>query len=387
VASVCIHIRAPTEAVQALHSAQALCRKLKDRKKEAAVLSMSVNAHLLTGDVEDALRAARDARAICQETRDRRAEAEVLEIVAQVHLAQGETGEALEAARAMAQLLEQLGEQAPVARARQMIAELHAQRGDLDGALRAAKEALAQSQAAGEKTAEAEALHLVAQAHMMRHQQAVEGLASEADYARLPQEDPREAVQAATRARTLFRQAGEAAKEAEVLHTAAQAHLARGNHREATRCAEEQLFLARKAKDKLAEANAQLLCTAMYAEQDRLTPAMRAATAAKELFQELGHDEGLQNAEWYLEWFTQVAEERAAQQRAQQQRGRGYPNDWGVRAFGEAASFDASGRPVREGRQAAQREARGVMGGSGGSGQIYNRKAFPWTAQQGTAGK
>jgi len=197
---------------------------------------------------------------------------------------------------------------------------------------------------------------------MLRHQQAAEGVA-EHDLAYLPQEDPREAVTAATRARNLFRQQQDP-REAEILHTLAQAQLARGNPREATRCAEEQLFLARKTKDRLQEANAQVLCAAMYCEQQRLAPAQRAAQAAKDIFLELGHDEGLQHCDWYLDWFRQMQEQLELEQRQQPRR------------FGERAVFDSSGRPLR----GQERTRRSELGG--GASQLYRRKAFPWTSHQ-----
>mmetsp|Transcript_36109 Transcript_36109/g.97789 ORF Transcript_36109/g.97789 Transcript_36109/m.97789 type:complete len:150 (-) Transcript_36109:130-579(-) len=132
----------------------------------------------------------------------------------------------------------------------------------------------------------------------------------------------------------------------------------------------------------------------MYAEQDRLAPAQRAAAAAKELFQELGDAEGLQNAEWYVEWFAQVAEQWAEQERLQQQqqRGRGGRSS-GVRPFGGGVGggadtrvvIDSTGRPVRGGGQGADRAERSSRFGGGpnvNSSELYNRKAFPWTSQQ-----
>jgi len=354
-------IRAPTEAAEALCDAQGLCRKLGDRRKEADALAMLTNVHLLTGKVDSALRSASGARTLYQGARDQKGEAEVLEILVQIQSAQGNMHEAHASAKAAAQLYKQLGESASMLKAQQTAFELCIQCNDFAGALKAAKEARVSSQHDVPTDTEGDALLLVAQAHMMQPKLLGK------------QDDARQAVEAADEARGIFAKTGDKSKEMEALHIVAQAHLARGNKLQAVRCAEERLRLSHILKDRLAEANAQYLCAMVYTEQDRLTPATQATAAARDLFRELGVDEGLQNAEHRLECLQQMAEMRAVQRHGLRPAGTGRK--------GGGSIFDVSSKCVEE--ACAQRAARPAKRGHHVD-QVFDRKSFPWRAPQTT---
>jgi len=359
VASVCLHIRAPKEAAEALWDAQGLCRKLGDRKREANALAMLTNVHLLTGNVDSALRSASGARSLYRGARDRKGEAEVLEIVVHILSAQSNLHEARASALAAAQLYKELGESASMLKAHQIAFELCIQCDDFAGVLKTANDALVSSQHDGLTDTEGDALLLVAQAHMMQPRPLGK------------QDDVRQAVEAADRARGIFAETGDKSKEMEALHIVAQAHLARGNKLQAVRCAEERLRLSQTLKDRLAEANAQYLCATVYTEQDRLTPAIQAATIARDLFRELGIDEGLQNTEYQLECLQQIAETRALQQHGLRRASYGRK--------GGGSIFDASSRCMPE---ACTRRAARPAKHTHHADQVFNRKSFPWTAPQ-----
>merc|ERR1719436_1327568 len=97
--------------------------------------------------------------------------------------------------------------------------------------------------------------------------------------------------------------------EMEMLHTAANAFLAKQDYRDALRMADEALLIARKSKDKQAEASCQLLCAQMYAVQGRWSPAFRAVDASRVLFEVLGNDEGRESAENYAGVLRDAARE------------------------------------------------------------------------------
>merc|ERR1712204_38665 len=175
------------------------------------------------------------------------------------------------------------------------------------------------------------------------------------------------AIEAADKARGIFAKTGNKSKEMEALHIVAQAHLARGNKLQAVCCAEERLRVSRTLKDRLAEANAQYLCAMVYTEQDRLTPATQAATVARDLFRELGVDEGLHNAEHQLECLQQVAATGALQQHGLRPAGCGRK--------GGGSMFDASTRSIEE--ALAQRAARPVKHAHHVN-LVLDRKSFPW---------
>jgi len=309
--------------------------------------------------VDSALRSASGARTLYRGARDRKGEAEVLEISVQIQSAQGNLHEAHASAAAAAKLYTQLGESASMLKAQQMAFELCIQCDDFAGALRAAKEALVSSQHDLPTDTEGVALLLVAQAHMMQPRPLGK------------QDNARQAVDVADKARGIFAKMGDKSKEMEALHIVAQAHLARGNKLQAVRCAEERLRLSQTLKDTLAEANAQYLCAMVYTEQDRLKPATQAATAARDLFRELGVDEGMKNAEHRLECLQQVAEMRAVQQASLHPAGRGRK--------GGGSMLDASSRCVEE--ACAQRAARPAKHAHHVD-QVFDRKSFPWRAPQ-----
>merc|ERR1719158_114555 len=124
---------------------------------------------------------------------------------------------------------------------------------------------------------------------MNRHNTMLDGLGHHVNPAMLPRDDPKEALKA--------------------LLTAANAHLGKQEHREALRMADEALLLARKAKDKPAEASCQLLCGQMYAVQSRWAPAFRAVETSRVLFEEMGNDEGREAAENYHHVLREAAQE------------------------------------------------------------------------------
>jgi len=228
----------------------------------------------------------------------------------------------------------------------------------------------------GDARGEAMAFNAVTQAHMARWNASWEDAVAngmEPEY--LSKEDPQEAIKAWTRARTLFRQVGDAKMELAVLKQVCEAYMGRNSFREATRMAEDALLLARKTKDKEEEAHGHLLCAQTYACAERFTPAIRSATTSKVLYQELGLADGREQAENYIEQLEQAQQEKEYYEQEQRQQRGGFGS--GNRSNGRAGA--GGGNPA----------------GAGGKGRrdvgesddrrpnaLYNRKSFPWNPNQ-----
>eukprot|EP00931_Biecheleriopsis_adriatica_P046664 TRINITY_DN26818_c0_g1_i1.p1 TRINITY_DN26818_c0_g1~~TRINITY_DN26818_c0_g1_i1.p1 ORF type:complete len:1547 (-),score=488.39 TRINITY_DN26818_c0_g1_i1:58-4698(-) len=401
VASVCLHIKAPAEAIQALDGAQIHYRKLKDRKKEAAIVGMVVKAQLLAGDAVQALRAAKEARTMARETRDKKAEAEALDAASQVHMAKQDYNEALDCLKSMASLSTELGDEAGIARARQLIASLYLTKGDPRAAVDAAEDAVAAFQKLGDLQSEAAMQHLCAQAYMQRHhdEEASRRERGMMRQQQVPAQDTKEAIRVALRARTLYRQLGNVASELEVLETLSRALLAKPDIVEGLRTAEEYLALAKKARDKLAEANANLLCSSALANDQKIVQALRLAEVSRSMFRDLGHAEGIKESERFLGVLNQAAKEMSAQRLSGYGGGAGEqvaPGGW--RALGEdrrgatgrfgmrpaPAEEPQDERPDHNSGSLLTGQRRGQKPGPDAS-RLYNRRAFPWTPQQAAA--
>eukprot|EP00440_Ansanella_granifera_P044688 gb/GFBE01048432.1/.p1 GENE.gb/GFBE01048432.1/~~gb/GFBE01048432.1/.p1 ORF type:complete len:1543 (+),score=385.84 gb/GFBE01048432.1/:1-4629(+) len=393
VASVCLHIKAPAEAIQALDTAQSHYKKLKDRKKEAAVVGAAVQAQLLAGDATQALRAAKEARAMSREIRDRKGEAEALDAACQVHMAMKDFNEALDCAKSMAVIFEEIGDDAGAAKSRFMVATLYLSKNDARAAVDASEDAVVAYRNIGDQQAEAKAQHLAAQAYMQRYHDD-EASRRERGMARQHvSQDPKEAVRAALRARALFRQLGNVASELEVLETLSRALIAKPDLREGMKTAEEYMMLAKKSRDKLAEANANLILSSALANDQKIVQALRSAEVARTMFRDLGHADGTKECERFLNILNQAAKEMGNQRMASGYGGSGggqiAPGGWG------ALGGDRRGAVGRFGQRQEQNEKppdhnsaslitgqrRGVRAGPE-TATLYNRKAFPWTPQQ-----
>lgn len=381
VATVCLHIRAPLEAIQACDGAQAHYKKLKDRKKEAAVLGQAVKAQLLAGDAQEALRAAKEGRALCRELRDRKGEAEALDAAAQVHMSKENYNEALDCARSMAVIYEDLRNDGLLAKARQTIASLYLAKGDLQSAIEAGDSAATIYRRSEDIKSEAAILHTVAQAHLQRFSNEQSSRESRGMRSSWTSQDATDAVKAALRARTLFRQLGDLTAELEALETLARAYLAKRDTREGLKAAEEALTMARRARDRLAEASALLICASGQAEEGRLAQALRASETAKSMFQALGHAEGLKESERFLKTLSEAS------------RALGYKSLAGVPIEGEyrydRIGVSGFGQDRDQMRSEPQTASKGSSKGNLGrakqgvnASSLFNRKAFPWTPHQ-----
>lgn len=383
VASVCLHIKAPAEAIQALDGAQLHYKKLKDKKREGAVVGLAVKAQLLAGDAAAALRAAKEARALARELRDRKAEAEALDAASQVHLAKRDYNEALDCAKSMASLYDELQEDKLAAKAKQLLTSVYLAKGDARAAIDIGEDAVATFQKLDEPASEAVAQHLCAQAYLQRHHddersRQQNGLGRTSYLS----QDPAEAVRSAQRARALFKQLGNLTGELEVMDTLARAHIRKGEAKEGLRVAEDFLAAAKKARDKPAEANALLVSSSALASNGRLSEALRSAEAARSLYRDLGHAEGLQDSERFLGVVRDALKEighragshgngYSANNVAAPQRG---PSKLGFRAAEELPKDEKSGSLITGERRGVAQVVNPTP--------LYNRKAFPWTPQQ-----
>jgi len=400
VAKVCLHIKAPAEAIQALDGAQANYKKLKDRKKEATVVNLAVKAQLLQGDAVNALRAAKEARGLARELRDRKAEAEALDAASQVHLAKRDFHEALDCAKSMAMIYEELQEDLQAAKAKQLLCSVYLAKGDARAAVDMGEDAAALFRKLQDPQ-EAVAQHLCAQAYLQRHHDEEKGRHEQGmGRGNVASQDPAEAVRSALCARALFKERGNIIGELEVMDTLARAYIRKGESREGLRVAEDYLGAAKKARDKPAEANALLVSASALASCQQLNDALRSAEMARAIYRELGNTEGSTDAER----FVGVVKE-ALQEVAQHQAVAGYP---GGASHGGAPhrqvpttsnGLETRGAPKKlgfsmdAGRTSDSRPDEGslITGQRRGAGPgpvdptpLYNRKAFPWTPQQGT---
>ncbi|CAE7947429.1 TTC28 [Symbiodinium sp. KB8] len=388
VASVCLHIKAPAEAIQALDGAQLQYKKLKDKKREGAVVGMAVKAQLLAGDATAALRAAKEARALARELRDRKAEAEALDAASQVHLAKRDYNEALDCAKSMASLYDELQEDKLAAKAKQLLTSVYLAKGDARAAIDIGEDAVATFQKLEEPSSEAVAQHLCAQAYLQRHHddersRQQNGLGRTSYLS----QDPAEAVRSAQRARALFKQLGNLTGELEVMDTLARAHIRKGEAKEGLRVAEDFLAAAKKARDKPAEANALLVSSSALASDGRLSEALRSAEAARSLYRDLGHAEGLQDSERFLGVVRDALKEIGHRVGSH---GNGYSANSNVGAPQRGPSkFGFRPAPAEEPKEEKSPgslitgERRGVANAQVvNPTPLYNRKAFPWTPQQ-----
>jgi len=398
VASVCLHIKAPAEAIQALDGAQATYKKLRDRKKEGVIANMAVKAQLLAGDAAAALRAAKEARTLARELRDRKAEAEALDAASQVHMAKRDYNEALDCAKSMANLYDELQEEKQAAKAKQLLTTIYLAKGDARAAIETGEDAVSSFQKLEELQSEAVAQHLCAQAYLQRHHDDEKSRQQNGmDRTSYKSQDPAEAVRAAFQARSLFKQLGHITGELEVMDTLARAHIRKGEAKEGLRVAEDFLAVAKKARDKPAEANALLVSSSALASDGRLSEALRSADAARALYRDLGHAEGLQDSERFLGVVQEALKEIG--QRSGHGNGAYGNGAYGNGAYGNGAygnGANAAARTNKFGyRPADERpappddnsgslltgERRGVVPGVNPN-PLYNRKAFPWTPQQ-----
>eukprot|EP00930_Biecheleria_cincta_P026749 TRINITY_DN18811_c0_g2_i1.p1 TRINITY_DN18811_c0_g2~~TRINITY_DN18811_c0_g2_i1.p1 ORF type:complete len:1386 (+),score=330.47 TRINITY_DN18811_c0_g2_i1:236-4159(+) len=362
VASVCLHIRAPAEAITALDAAQEHYKKLKDRKREATVLGMAVKAHLLTGDGKEALRAAKEARGMFREVRDKKGEAEVLKAAAQVHSSKGDYNDALDAAKSMASIYEELGDVRASADARMMVASLYLTRGDVRSGVDAGEDAVRSFQKAEDLSGEAAAQQLCAQAYLRRHEEEERSRAARGMQNRVVAQGAQEAVRAGLRARALYKQLGNTTGEMDVLDNLGRSLIAKHDAREALHVAADYVALAKKARDKVAEANANLICSSALANDGQLSQAMRSAEIASSMFKEVGHNDGLRESERFLTVLREAMPQRASGYGARN----GATGRFGFGGQPREAVEDSGGGPTRQSNTG-----------------IYNRKAFPWTPSQG----
>lgn len=385
VAKVCLHIKAPAEAIQALDGAQANYKKLKDRKKEAQVVHLAVKAQLLGGDAPSALRAAKEARLLARELRDRRAEAEALDAASQVHLAKRDYNEALDSAKSMASIYEELQDERPCAKAKQLLCSIYLAKGDARAAVDMGEDAAALYRKL-QDPAEAGALHLCAQAYLQRHHDDEKSRQQQGMSRNQISQDPGEAVRSALCARALFKERGNLTGELEVMDTLARAYIRKGESREGLRVAEDYLAAAKKARDKPAEANALLVSASALASCQQLHDALRSAEMSQAIYRDLGHAEGLGDAERFVGVVKEALQEVAHYQgRAP---GPGPPQT--------AVAPRGATRPQKFGFSMDRENGRPNDPNSLITGQrrntaepvnptpLYNRKAFPWTPQQTT---
>merc|ERR1712129_464081 len=117
-------------------------------------------------------------------------------------------------------------------------------------------------------------------------------------------------------------------------------------------------MIARKTKDRQAEASCLLVCGQMYAYQLRWSPAFRVVEQSRDMFEELGEVDNREQAEGYLNTLREAAQEHGYFEE-QQQRGR----------------FQ-HGNVARSGYNYGQRQEPERAGG------IFQRKAFPWNPSQ-----
>ncbi|CAE7412018.1 TTC28 [Symbiodinium pilosum] len=183
------------------------------------------------------------------------------------------------------------------------------------------------------------------------------------------------------------------------MDTLARAHIRKGEAKEGLHVAEDFLAAAKQARDKPAEANALLVSSSALASDGRLSEALRSAEAARSLYRDLGHAEGLQDSERFLGVVRDALKEighragngsfgngnsgnsyngKGSYSNGHQGNGsatapqRG-PSKFGFSAIEESADDNSASLITGERRGVAQ-----VVNPT----PLYNRKAFPWTPQQ-----
>jgi len=291
-------------------------RGLGDQRSEGECLNIIANISLKSGKTKNALRVAHEALSLLE--LDMRGQVDVLRTVVHCTLLRSDYDAAIDAARRVVRNYQELGDKRGEAVAHNLVARALLQKEHPRQALKSASEGRSLFQQLGDGEGEVEILHTVVHAHIVAGA-AVEAMNSAAELRSIarafgPEREAaacnvmassrlssKEAFQAATDAKALYRKLGDKVGEAIALHTLARVQFAR-KQASAFDDANRAAALFNELGDPASEAAA-LMTVAQNSKntESGIRAACLAATGALNIYQRLGDDDGVARASQLLQ--------------------------------------------------------------------------------------